>query len=476
MANEGKYVRQAGVLSGDEENLISEETIVGETASSNVPNDTQTALASDSENNTSSSSDDGSYDSDIGDNNTTEEAACTSSASLGVSPQPSNNPFDSRPIAKTVSVENNSSGPTEQITNAERMDRMERMIAGINQALIRLQPTPDPTLSENPDNSWNLSSELNSCASTSGTTSSSIRWEYVKPFPSGIAANKMWEEWNRYIENFEIAASLSNVNDPVKRTQLLFLSMGGELQEIIKAAKLRPSLANPDCYKIFVANIKTYFRSMTDTAAEHEAFSRMKQENGEAAVAFHARLMCKVRSCNYSTEDEDRFVRAQLLSGLKNRELVKQARTYGYETNFIVQSATRDEAFEAETHRQESHNVFELNRIHRPTSYEQNKRKRPNASHRSMELPSKRMRGNESAQWTERRRSKCARCSLYSHRNGQCPALHRNCNKCGKRGHFAAACHQKQLNIMQYERYDGSTESTSFRECGSGSDKQVLKE
>ncbi|XP_062537601.1 uncharacterized protein LOC134205909 [Armigeres subalbatus] len=81
-----------------------------------------------------------------------------------------------------------------------------------------------------------------------------------------------------------------------------------------------------------------------------------------------------------------------------------------------------------------------------------------------METSSKRIRGNTPTQWTEERRSRCARCFLYSHRNGQCPALNRNCNKCGKRGHFVAACRQKQLNTMQYDRRERSMDSTSSRE------------
>ncbi|XP_055585761.1 uncharacterized protein LOC129738561 [Uranotaenia lowii] len=94
----------------------------------------------------------------------------------------------------------------------------------------------------------------------------SIRWDNMKPFPSGVPANKMWETWTKYFENFEIAASLSNAHDPVKRSQLLFLSIGDELQGIIRAAKLRPVTNEPDCYAVFVKNIEDYLKALTDTA------------------------------------------------------------------------------------------------------------------------------------------------------------------------------------------------------------------
>lgn len=344
----------------------------------------------------------------------------------------------------------------------------------MNDAISRIGkgpgPSKEPMMNDNPDSSWSRLNDANPGTSSSGS-SSSIRWDHIQPFPSGVPANKMWEAFNRYIENFEIATSLNNVNDPVQRTRFLFLVMGNELQEIVKAAKLRPNLTNTDCYKTFVSNITSYFRSMTDTAAEHEAFLRMRQEKGESAVAFHARLMCKVRSCNYSVDDEDRFVRAQLLKGLRNRDMVKHARTYAYDTNFIVQSATRDEAFEAETHQGDDPNHIEVRRVQQSSSTD--RRKRSIAPSRADDPPARQYRRNEADQQIQGRRQKCTRCALLSHRNRTCPALNRNCNSCGKRGHFAAACRQKQVNYMQNVRSD---DRASFSNEDKHEDKQVLND
>lgn len=474
MANENKYIRSAGTPTSEEDDNLSADEPAGKINSEQSDNRS-----------TSSSDDDSSSSSDSETDGTTRSSEIDENRDEAVISNPNTVPNSSstcssvtRPSQQAAPVSNPSHDAEEHVRNSQRNDWMEKMLMTMNETLSRFQPNPKPTMNDKHDNNWNLSNDLSSsCESASGSTSSSIRWDHMKPFPSGIAANKMWEEWNRYIDNFEIAASLSNVNNPVKRTQLLYLSMGNELQDIIKAAKLIPSLANPDCYKTFVSNIKNYLRSMTDTAAEHEAFSRMKQENGEPAVAFHARLTCKVRSCNYSVDDEDRFVRAQLLSGLRNRELVKHARTYGYETNFIVQSATRDEAFEAETRPQEGSSVFEVGRVHRSSSYDRSNRKRPNAGSRIDEPLARQHRNNELNQRSEGRRTQCKRCFLFSHRNGKCPALSRDCNNCGKRGHYEAVCRQRQVNFMHNERNDRSMDGTAF----SGGDKredikQVLKD
>nr|XP_029709644.1 dentin sialophosphoprotein-like [Aedes albopictus] len=114
-------------------------------------------------------------------------------------------------------------------TTNERMDRIEKVLESMASAMKSLQPHNRPTSSrQDAESSWSVPLDN----TTTERNSSIVRWDNIKPFPSGVPANKMWEEWNRYIENFEIAALLSNANDPAKRTQLLFLSMGPDLQEI----------------------------------------------------------------------------------------------------------------------------------------------------------------------------------------------------------------------------------------------------
>lgn len=343
----------------------------------------------------------------------------------------------------------------------ERFRRMESVLANITETLHTMNTMrPIPVT----DQDWCTQS------TSSDVTLPTVRWDNIKPFPAGVPANKMWEEWNRYIENFEIAASLSNANDPVRRSQLLFLSIGDELQNIVRAAKLRPSLNDANCYRQFVANIKNHFQAMTDSAAEHEAFSNMRQDKNESSIAFHARLTAKVRLCGYSPTDQDRFVRAQLLKGLRNKELVKAARTYGHDTNYIVQAATRDEAYEAEVAVQPgSLDPYSVNRIQSQTTrqppHRDSFRKRPGSESLMDRSQPKRFRGNQQAPRPDLqdrgRRTRCRRCNGVPHSNFTCPALNRNCNLCGERGHYAAACRQTRIRQVQVK----ANRSPSREDC-----------
>ncbi|XP_065079207.1 uncharacterized protein K02A2.6-like [Ochlerotatus camptorhynchus] len=327
----------------------------------------------------------------------------------------------------------------------DRMDRMERALIGLTTLVTRMESSIQPSSPRQPETTWNFPRP----STSTGATPLTIRWDNIKPFPSGVPANRLWEEWNRYINTFEIAATLSNANDPATRTNLLYLSMGPDLQEIVSAGKLCPAnLDDVNCFKAFVENKTNYFRGMTDMAAENEAFIRMTQGKDETAVAFHARLMCKARLCSFKLDEQERMVQAQLLRGLRNKEIVKMARRYGHAPNIIVQAATRDEAYEAETVPPAEENVFQVSDRNAPNHGRNRKpdRKRKSLKERDDE-PSMKRRQQDQDQ-------RCEKCNLTYHRKGVCPALRKNCNYCRKRGHFEAACQNKRVRAVRFKRED----------------------
>ncbi|XP_062550393.1 uncharacterized protein K02A2.6-like [Armigeres subalbatus] len=47
------------------------------------------------------------------------------------------------------------------------------------------------------------------------------------------------------------------------------------------------------------------------------------------------------------------------------------------------------------------------------------------------------------------RRYRCSRCFRPSHGGRECPAMRKNCNACGQRGHFAAACRAESVSMVK---------------------------
>lgn len=188
---------------------------------------------------------------------------------------------------------------------------------------------------------------------------------------------------------------------------------------------------------------------MTDTAAEHEYFSSMQQDKGESVMSFHSRLMEKVRLCRYSIVDQERFVRAQLLKGMANRDLARTARTFGHETNYIVQSATRDEAYQRETTQAVNQHDDTINHVRGRELKAPLKYRRENEQ--VDETRNKQLRFNkyQGKYLPNSRRERCSRCNSWAHWNRPCPALKLKCYVCGQVGHFSAVCRQKRINAIQ---------------------------
>ncbi|XP_055614742.1 uncharacterized protein K02A2.6-like [Uranotaenia lowii] len=169
---------------------------------------------------------------------------------------------------------------------------------------------------------------------------------------------------------------------------------------------------------------------MTDTSAEHDSFQAMKQGLDESVVTFHSRLVEKVRLCGYSIEDQQKFVRTQLLKGISNREVAKFARISGSDINFIVQSATREEV--ANLNASSSNNAFAIDRGGSAANRQPFKRN-TNFQGSFKNPPSKRPRYGETSK-------RCPDCNHISHRLAGCPAIGATCLRCGEKNHFARCC------------------------------------
>lgn len=298
-----------------------------------------------------------------------------------------------------------------------------------------------------------------------------IRWDLIPKFPNDIPSSKLWENWHGFIKNFEIATSLSTFVGSSDRAKLLYLSLGKNLQDIISAANIQPDYRDPKCYASFVSKVNDYFKSMVDTAAAHEAFQAMMQEQGESIVTFHAKLTQMARVCEYSPTDEVRYVLAQLLKGMRNQELALAARTYGHDADCIVKAATRVEAYDAgkQTRENNPRQVLAVTRKREPSREREpfHKMRKLNESKR-FEKPQ--MKGVPQG-YRQGQRTRCWRCGYQSHKRNTCPALDKTCNVCGRVGHFAATCRSKIKTTVN--RVDEKPRNHSHESPSSGWAKEL---
>ncbi|XP_062556060.1 uncharacterized protein LOC134220927 [Armigeres subalbatus] len=300
---------------------------------------------------------------------------------------------------------------------------------------------------------WRYSTQPPIAAQTGNASSSGSRLDNAPHFPKNVPTNKLCEEWHRFLGKFEIAASLSNINDPAQLAKHLFMCMGDELQDIVSYANLRPGLNDPRCYQAMIDNINTHLRRLTDPVTEHEAFGRMTQGKDETIINFHARLKSKVRLCEYSQQDEDRFVYTQLLKGMRERKLAEDARIYGHGIDLIVKAAARKEAFTLEIPNNTECEPQVLAVTRKSIRGIQPNRKRSGDSEYPGQRKMQRYVGNRN----QGRRFRCWRCNSATHTQDICSARNKKCFNCGIIGHIATTCRRKTIrNIHAKEEKDNA--------------------
>lgn len=121
-----------------------------------------------------------------------------------------------------------------------------------------------------------------------------------------------------------------------------------------------------------------------------------------------------------------------------------------YDTIFIVQAATREEAYVPRASQTEHSEAYAVTRGQHLVSSGRLQRKRRFDTTDDARGQGKMQRWkNENSQRGQGRRSRCSRCYRLFHKFGSCPAIDRNCNSCGLRGHFAVVCRKKNANRIQ---------------------------
>ncbi|KAL1379489.1 hypothetical protein pipiens_014865 [Culex pipiens pipiens] len=205
-------------------------------------------------------------------------------------------------------------------------------------------------------------------APDSAMETAGVRWDQFPKFPKDVATTKLWEEWQQFYEDFEMATDVANVRDPYQRCKVLQLSLGGQLKAIVKAAGLIPFSNSADCYDTLVKGINEHLFDLTDSEAAHQNFTSMKQAPGESVAAYHARVTVSVKLCKYSEDDRGRFVRTQMINGMANKQLAKEARTHNWTTNYLVQAASRVEALPPAIDENENETVMAVAQ-QRPSNY-----------------------------------------------------------------------------------------------------------
>lgn len=268
----------------------------------------------------------------------------------------------------------------------------------------------------------------------------------------GSRVGREWERWKRAFDHYVIAAGIENA--ATKKSHLLHYG-GEQLQDVFE--NLPPETQGPksenfvDAYKEAIARLDKYFIPKRNETFETDVFWGLKQNTGETMGQFHLRLCQQARYCGFG-EQQKNNIKAQLINKCASTELREKLLKKPRTLEEVLDKAAAHEV------------VKEQTRLLKAST--------------SGSAP-----GTSTASEVNEIKSsvRCGRCGSNRH-NGKdksCPAISKECFKCGKTGHFASRCKTNPANIQgggKWNRNGQSNRSKPYNKQQFGANKQTPKD
>lgn len=235
----------------------------------------------------------------------------------------------------------------------------------------------------------------------------------IQPFTCDAYGSEIAREWTKWKRNFGHFVDFNGIHDSERKTKLLLLMAGTQVQEVLENLNDDAETAGPraggygvlDPFQATMGKLDEYFAATINITVERHLFNQMKQEHGEKMDKFVMRLRTQAKRCDFEGQMNS-CIRDRMITGCTSdefrREMLKKANA---SLDEVVAQAKVLEAVEVQSKafRQGPYDSAAVNRI-----VENNK---------------------------------CGRCGRPSHKDkDDCLALSKTCFQCGKSGHFRTQC------------------------------------
>lgn len=257
-------------------------------------------------------------------------------------------------------------------------------------------------------------------------------------FEADIPQSEKYERWLNWKASFDIALAICDgVPTGLQKVGLLYINVGKEVQAVIRMLELPPlhgeKLLRRGLYEELSAGLHSYFRTMVDESTDFARYSARKQNEGETIHDYA--LALRDLGLRVGIGHDSVGFRHQLIGGLKDKVLAKQAKVEFLQIGELIQRAGRmEQAAEADKMiAQTSSGLLGQSVLAVSSKREVSMKYRAHKRNASAD-------GGGSG-W---KFGKCGSCGRRKHERGEsCPAVGRECRECHKLNHFAAVCGKK---------------------------------
>ena len=247
-----------------------------------------------------------------------------------------------------------------------------------------------------------------------------------------------WKKWITRLENLFVALDIQSE----ERRKALLLYYGGEdLSDIFSTLCEEADTT----YKLARVKLDAHFEPKVNLTYETYNFRKLVQEEGESIDKFVTRLKESAARCQF--HDASREIKDQVVQKCLSERLRRKALRDDPSLEALLKAARAMELSEAQASVMEKES--NINKIRKPGKY--------SANYKSKDKDSKNSK--------KEGESSCFNCgNSWPHKGGQksCPAHGKDCDKCGRKNHFARMCKNKPTNAVEASCSSDSDDSYSF--------------
>lgn len=270
-----------------------------------------------------------------------------------------------------------------------------------------------------------------------------------KHFVPGSNPAEAWAEWKSAYLLYEEACEYSN-KPPATRRALLLHVIGPEARNTVKTFNFASS--TQETVDAIFAKFDERYSLYQNTTQAAALFNVMIQKEGQSIDDFVAQLKLQAQKCDFGQQC-DRLVGDRIIVGIRDSAL--RERLFREKNLTLEKIVTACKAAEiskqhvtslkaAATPRQDeiaSHPQV-VNYIRRSQG-KQHPQQRQQTGYRPRFGNRATQQSNRNLPTEPQHKRPCSRCGTF-HSPRHCPAYGKNCNACGKFGHFARYCRQGQ--------------------------------
>jgi transposase InsO family protein len=279
--------------------------------------------------------------------------------------------------------------------------------------------------------------------------------KFNPPQPFDFTAPGGWCEWKKRFERYRVASKLHEDDEFVQVSALVY-AMGEEAEQVF----VQFGLSNDDSkkYDEVLKKFDEHFQPCKNIVHERVMFQRIAQQQSEGVESFTRSLYKQAEKCEFG-DSKSECIRDRFVAGLYDKDVSEELQNVSKLTlEKAIEIARRQEAIKKHVQAQKGTAVEEVRHPkprqpgHRGGYHSQQPRGRSRGASRP------RGRG---APGPKPQASKCTRCDKQ-HSWGRCPAIHEQCHKCRKWGHFAVCCRSQGVREVQAEPHESVYVDTSF--------------